>query len=197
MLETFEALDHALLLKINGGHHPVLDELMWLASKTWPTVALVLLAGVFFYRRYKLRTLAFLLGCAVVSGATDLSANAVKHGVKRFRPTHHLETGAKVRVLNNYRGGRYGFVSGHAANTFGVTTFVFLCMRWVAKKWRLLFFIYPLLVVYSRVYLGVHYPSDVLFGSIHGVIFGWLGYLVMKAYFLNDEESDRFRRAGA
>jgi undecaprenyl-diphosphatase len=197
MIETFEMTDRALFLAINSLHHPFLDTLMWYASKTWPTIVLALICAYFFYRRFPRKALAFALGCLIVSAATDLSANALKHGVARYRPTHNTEIGKSVRVLNDYRGGKYGFASGHAANTFGVTMFVFLCMNWVRKPFRLLFFLYPALVAYSRIYLGVHYPSDVIFGSIHGMIFGWLGYLVMNAYFFKSDEGDTRDTAAA
>jgi undecaprenyl-diphosphatase len=184
MTESLEMLDRELLLRINSFHHPFLDFFMWHASDSWHTYLLVFVAAFFFFRKIPGKVLAFLLGCAIVAATTDLSANAMKHGMKRYRPTHNTELSSKVRTLRDYKGGTYGFISGHAANSFGLAMFIFLCMRWVAKKWRYLFFIYPLIVVYSRMYLGVHYPSDILFGMIDGLLFGWMGYLVMNAYFL-------------
>lgn len=186
MIETLELLDRAVLLKINSLHAPWLDELMWFLSFTWPTVTLIGIVAFVIYRKYTLKkAIEFALGCAIVFACTDLSSNTVKHQVKRFRPTHNTEIQTQVRTLNNYRGGKYTFFSGHAANTFGVVTFLVLCLYWVRLRYRLLFFIYPILVVYSRMYLGVHYPFDVLVGLVCGCFFGWLVFRIMNRYFLH------------
>jgi undecaprenyl-diphosphatase len=186
MIDALELLDRNLFLMINGWHSPIADRLMWFVSKTWPTVLFVLAFGGIVYRRLGSKKMVeFLVGCCIVLACTDLTSNGMKHGVKRARPTHHLEIGKTVHVVNDYRGGEYGFFSGHAANTFGVTTFIFLCLNWISLKKRLWLFVYPLIVAYSRIYLGVHYPSDVIAGTADGLIFGSLGFLVMNRYFLN------------
>jgi undecaprenyl-diphosphatase len=191
MFETLEQFDRAWLLKINSLHSPFLDHFMWYASESWHTYLLAGLAALIFYKRYPGKVLSFLLGCAIAVAMTDLSANAVKHGIKRYRPTHNTEIGSQVRVLREYKGGRYGFISGHAANSFGLITFIFLSLQWVSRRIRYLLYLYPAVIAYSRVYLGVHYPSDILFGAIDGVFFGWLGFLVINAYFMKLDEASR------
>lgn len=143
------------------------------------------------YRRYNGRkAMEYIVGIAIVFACTDLTSNLAKHSVKRYRPTHNLEIKDMVHKVtddNNgkpYTGGQYTFFSGHSSNTFGVITFIFFCVNWIQRKYRFLFFLYPLIVVYSRMYLGVHYPFDIFIGMIAGVLFGWLGFYVMNRYFL-------------
>ena len=186
MFEILKMLDRDLLLKINSTHTVLLDNTMWFMSYTWPTVLILLVTAYVFYRKYSLKKAAeFVLGCAIVFACTDFSTNVIKHSVKRYRPTHNLEIKNQIHVVNDYHGGVYGFFSSHAANTFGIMTFIFLCVKWVPKKYRLFFFLYPLVVVYSRIYLGVHYPSDILVGTGSGFFFGWLVYRIMNRYFLH------------
>jgi len=189
MFESLKTLDRNLLLSINSTHSPTLDVIMWYASKTWPTVILVLFIAYFVYRKFKLkRAMEFILGCALVAATADLTSNTVKHGFKRYRPTHNLEIREKIHLVNNYQGGQYGFFSGHATTTFGVCTFIILCVNWLQRRYMFLIVLWALLVVYSRMYLGVHYPSDILIGIITGVLFGWLGFIIMNTFFMKLDE---------
>lgn len=190
MFEMLKQFDRDLLLTINGYHHHWVDPIMWFLSMTWPTILIVLAVGAYFYRRSGgRRALEFVLGCAIVFACTDLTSNAIKHTVKRYRPTHNLEIREKIHTVNDYRGGKYTFFSGHSANTFGVITFLFLALQHFPVRKRIWIFLYPLLVVYSRMYLGVHYPSDILTGMVDGLLFGSVIFYVMNKYFYhNDEE---------
>ncbi len=192
MIEWLEMLDRNLLLKINSLHTPLMDTFMWYMSESWHTILFILAVAYAFYRKFSAKkAVEFMVGCAIVFACTDLSSNAIKHGVQRYRPTHNLEIKEQIHLVNNYAGGKYGFFSGHSANTFGITTFMFLCIHWIRKRYKLLLYIYPCIVVYSRMYLGVHYPSDVLAGMLDGLIFGTLVYFIMNTYFLklNAEKS--------
>jgi undecaprenyl-diphosphatase len=188
MIDSLKMLDRAVLLKINSLHTPFLDTLMYVLSEqlaTILTVLIVLSIAFIFYKKFSVKKAAeFLIGCAIVFACTDLSSNAIKHGVKRYRPTHNTEIKELVHMVNNYSGGKYGFFSGHAANTFGTITFIFLCLNWIRPKYKLLLFIYPFVIGYSRMYLGVHYPSDIFVGMVDGLFFGILGYYIMNVYFL-------------
>jgi undecaprenyl-diphosphatase len=189
MFEALKELDRNLLLSINSHHHPWIDQVMWFLSLTWPTIFIILAVAFYFYRRFFPRkALEFLVGCAIVFACCDLSSNSIKHSVKRYRPTHNLEIRQKVHTVNDYVGGKYTFFSGHAANTFGIITFIFLCLKNIPFKRRLLLYLYPLLVVYSRMYLGVHYPSDIFTGTCVGLFFGYTGFFVMDKYFLKLDE---------
>ena len=185
MIETLKMFDRRLLLKINSMHDTLLDEVMWFFSYTWPTIIIVLAVAFAFYKKYYTKkAVEFLVGCAIVFACADLTSTSVKHMVERYRPTHNLEIKERIHVVHDYRGGKFTFFSGHSANTFGLITFIFLCIKWIPAKYKLLIFLYPLVVVYSRMYLGVHYPSDVFTGMVVGVFFGWLVYRIMNKHFL-------------
>ncbi|HQQ95076.1 MAG TPA: phosphatase PAP2 family protein [Bacteroidia bacterium] len=186
MFETLKQLDRDLLLLINGAHNAFLDVILWQLSKDWPTVLLVLLFTAYFYSKFKLRnSAALILGVLLSLACTDLSTNLVKRQVKRYRPTHNLEIAGKIHVVNEYRGGQYCFFSSHAANVFGIVSFLFLVSARFRAKWRYLLFIYPCMVGYSRIYLGVHYPSDIITGFISGAIFGSLVYRIINKHFFH------------
>jgi undecaprenyl-diphosphatase len=189
MFESLEVLDRSMLLWVNSLHHPVLDVIMWYFSKTWMTVLVVIIFAFAALRTRGIKNaVLILIGCAVFSGIADLSTNLIKHGVKRYRPTHNLEIKNKLHVVHDYYGGQYGFYSGHAANTFTVATFIILSLAWLNRIYKVLLLLYTVTVVYSRMYLGVHYPSDVLAGSIYGILVGWMGYQVMHRFFKEDEK---------
>ena len=189
MIQFFELLDRNLLLKINGFHTPLLDTFMWQMSESWHTYLFVFVLAFSFYKKYAIKKAAeIVIGVAIVIACTDLSSNLVKHVVKRYRPSHNTEIQAQIKTVNNYKGGTYGFFSSHAANGFGITAFFYLCLHWLNKKWRLLLFIYPLTIAYSRMYLGVHYPSDILFGLIDGLIFSVIVYQIMNRHFFKFNE---------
>jgi undecaprenyl-diphosphatase len=185
MFEALKSIDRSILLSLNSHYHPVTDSVMWFFSLTYPTIFIVVAAAFVFYRRFSTRkALEFLLGVAIVFACCDLSSNLFKHRIKRYRPTHNLEIRQKVHTVNDYRGGKYTFFSGHASNTFGIITFIFLSLTWIKASRRMWLFIYPLIVVYSRMYLGVHYPSDIFIGTLAGVFFGVMGFRIMNKYFL-------------
>jgi undecaprenyl-diphosphatase len=185
MFEALEMFDRSLLLMINSFHTPLLDTFMWYMSETWPTVIIVIFAAYIINKKYNLKkAVSFLVGCAIVVAFTDITANTIKHTVKRYRPTQNLEIQKQVRILNGYSGGTFGFASGHSANTFGAITFIFFCLHWFNKTSMLLIFLYPAIVGYSRIYLGVHYPSDVFFGMLLGLLAGWIGFKLIDRHFL-------------
>ncbi len=189
MFDTLERLDKALFLKINSLHNSLFDTIMWQLSESWHTYLFTIILAFIFYKKYSAKkAVEFLLGCALIIACTDFSSNTIKHAVKRYRPTHNLEIKSQVHLVNNYEGGKYGFFSGHAANVFGLTSYVFLCLHGYNKKHKLLLVLYPIIVCYSRIYLGVHYPSDIFIGMIDGLFFGTLGYFIVNRYFLKLDE---------
>ena len=179
-IQQFIGFDQELLLKLNGSDSLFWDGFMWIATSTstWIPWAVVLLYVII--RNNKLKETFLILGLlALTITLTDQTASGFcKPFFARFRPTQDPELMFQIDIVNGYRGGMYGFVSSHAANTFGVAILLSLIMR----SWKLttILFSWAFLNAYSRIYLGVHYPGDILFGTFIGLIIGTLIYLLYK-----------------
>ena len=179
MIDTLNQLDTQLLLALNSMHTPFWDGVMALASGklTWlPLYAALLWALV---RKYRWQSVWWLLAVALVVLLVDrISSGLIKPCVARLRPTHEPAIAHLVHIVNGYRGGLYGFVSSHAANTFGVATLLAgaLGRRWLWAALPL----WAAFVSYSRIYLGVHYPGDVLCGAALGLSVGLSIYFTAK-----------------
>lgn len=179
MLDYLNDIDTDALLAVNGLHDMFQDALWWMVSAKWSSLLLVLaLLWVLLHqnRRHALLVLAML--ALVILLADQVSSGLIKHLVERLRPTHDPSLGDAVHVVNGYRGGMYGFVSSHAANAFAAATFISLVMRHRLVTISLI--TWAVLQCYSRVYLGVHYPGDILGGFIVGILAGWLVWSLMR-----------------
>ena len=179
MLDYLNDIDTDALLAVNGWHDLFQDALWWMVSAKWSSLLLVLaLVWILLHqnRRHALLVLLMLVLAFVI--ADQVSSGLIKHLVERLRPTHDPSLGDAVHIVNGYRGGMYGFVSSHAANAFAAATLIALIMRHRLVTISLL--AWAALQCYSRVYLGVHYPGDILGGIIVGVLAGWLVWGLMR-----------------
>ena len=179
MFEYLNDIDSDALLAVNGLHDVFQDAFWWMLTAKWSSLLLVLgLAWVLMHqnRRHALLLLGMLALTVLV--ADQVSSGLIKHLVERLRPTHDPSLENAVHVINGYRGGLYGFVSSHAANFFAASTLVAIVMR--HRVVTLGLFTWAVLQCYSRVYLGVHYPGDILGGIVVGVLAGLLIWLLMR-----------------
>ena len=179
MLDYLNDIDTEVLLAINGLHGTFQDAFWWLISAKWASVLLVL-AFVWILlhqnRRHALLTVAMLVLAFVL--ADQISSGLIKHLVERLRPSQDPSLDNMIHIVNNYRGGKFGFVSSHAANSFAAATLIALVMRHKAVTFSL--FTWAVLQCYSRVFLGVHYPGDILGGMVVGILVGCLVWCLMR-----------------
>lgn len=181
MIEFLQDIDRELLLGINGSDSLYLDRLVRTLTNglTWIPLYLSL-----FYMVMKnndnFRRLLLVLGgaglCVVLAGTVD--DVIVKPLIARWRPTHDPQIGILVDIVDGYRGGKYGFFSAHASNTMSIATF--FC--WLARSRRLsiTLVIWSLVNCWTRMYLGVHFPGDILVGLIWGITVGTGVYFLYR-----------------
>lgn len=181
-MESLIELDRSLLLALNGSDSAFLDNFMWMVSMTWPwiplAVAFLMLVVHNSSRRQALMLIGFFLLSILL--ADQVSSSIVKPLVARPRPTHDPVIAEMVDVVNGYRGGLYGFFSSHAANTFAIASFVTLTVR--NRFLSISLYVWALLSSYSRIYLGVHFPGDILCGMLFGSFVGWACYAMYIHY---------------
>ena len=179
MIDYLVDVDKTALLAVNGMYSVFQDALWWMVSAKWSSLLLVLALLWILMRQNRRHALLVLLMVAVaVLVADQVSSGLIKHLVERLRPTHDPSLENAVHVINGYRGGMYGFVSSHAANFFAIATLVTLIMRRGLVAAAL--YSWGLVQCYSRIYLGVHYPGDILGGMIVGLLAGWLVWCLMR-----------------
>lgn len=184
MLDKLELLDRELFLAINGWHAPMFDNIMYYVSQIWVFAPVFVYWLYMVFNRYGLKKLLILIGfLGLLVLLTDQTSNITKHAIKRYRPTHNLEIQSKVHTVNEYKGGLYGFFSGHSTNTFGVAMLLFLIFRKESILFRMVFFAWAALTAYSRIYLGVHYPSDIFVGFVVGIFWGYVVYRLIQFTF--------------
>ncbi|MGL4852186.1 MAG: phosphatase PAP2 family protein [Phocaeicola sp.] len=190
-IQPYIELDKEILLHLNGSDSLFWDGFMWVVTQpiTWIPACLALL--YVFAKNNTLQKLALLVVMLtlLITISDQISSGFCKPFFQRFRPTQDPEFMYLVDVVNNYRGGQFGFTSSHAANSSAIALFFSLLMR--RSGLTLSLFGWSGLFAYSRIYLGVHYLGDILAGLLIGCFSGIVIYLLYgwleKRYFYKKE----------
>lgn len=181
MINWLESIDRFLLLFINGLHQPWLDEIMWFFSGKFSLVPLYLVLLFFLKQQNSWQNFGLIcLGIFLTVLISDqVSVNLFKEVFQRYRPSHNIEIWQELHFYQTkpgefYRGGLYGFISSHAANYFGMLAFVLPLLGNKLNWLKIIAVVIGFIVGLSRIYLGVHYPSDLILGASIGLLIGWI-----------------------
>lgn len=177
-------IDARLLLIVNGAHSPFFDSVMWCISGRWIWVPFYAVLAYLLFRRmsWKRASICLVTIGLIILAADQTCATLIRPEIGRLRPANlNNPLSSFVHVVNGYRGGRYGFPSCHAANTFALAVFMSLVIR---HKWfTVMMFSWAFVVSYSRMYLGVHYFGDLFCGATIGSLFAVLFYYLQNYLF--------------
>ena len=191
-MEYLKTIDAELFLFINGLHNDFLDLIMyWLSDKLF-WIPMYLLIIFLMIRRYKMRGIVMLLFIGIAIALSDqTTSHLLKNLVQRLRPSHEPALIGLVRLSKAGPGGLYGFVSSHAGNSFCLASFIYFAFDKQFKLLKYWLITWAVLVSYSRIYNGVHYPGDVIVGACIGIAYGWLMakfYFSIDTYLLNRKQ---------
>lgn len=180
MMNKLESIDRAFVLFVNGLNTPFLDEFMWFLSGKLSLLPLYLLLLFLLKRTYTWKILGIILLWLTISIfiSDQISVHLFKNIVERYRPSHneHLKQLLhfyEVKPGEYYTGGKYGFVSSHAANFFAMIAFIYPFFKVNKRLILIVLVVIGIMVALSRIYLGVHYLSDVIVGATLGIIVGY------------------------
>ena len=176
MMDELIEIDKKILVFLNSFHSPILDPVMLILTQTLTWIPLYAVLIFLLFKNFKNEAWLILLGAAItIILADQITSTLMKPYFARLRPSHDPSMQSLVHIVENYKGGLYGFSSSHAANTMGVALFIWLNLRKI-YRWIGLIFIWAILMSYSRIYLGVHYPGDILVGGTIGLFCGWISF---------------------
>jgi len=181
MIEYLNSLDTQLFLYLNGLHNSFFDPIMYWFSHKLIWIPMYLLIAFFILKKYKMQGVVMLIFIGVLIALCDQTAsNLIKNTVQRLRPSHEPTLAGLIHLSKAGAGGLYGFVSSHAANAFGLATFLGFVLDNRFKILKYWLFTWAILVSYSRIYNGVHYPGDVIVAGLIGALLGWAMAVLYK-----------------
>lgn len=180
-MEALSHIDSDLFLFLNGLHTGWMDRVMNFFTDMWVWIPLYLLLIYWTVRQYGKRFWWVILAVAlVVLCADQLASHVCKPVFQRLRPCFNPDFQGLIHLPKGLAGGQYGFVSSHAANTFGVAVFLTAALSQYRPWPAILLFLWATVSSYSRIYIGYHYPGDILCGAVIGVLVGLVFWMVFR-----------------
>ena len=175
MLEQIVQLDKELFLFLNGLGTPSWDGFWMFVTNKLSSIPVYVILLALAYKQIGLRkTLVVVATVAILILVTDQLANFFKYGVQRLRPCYDNEVIDLMRLVKSSCGGKFGYFSAHASNSFAIASFFTFLLRLNFKYIGFLLFFWAAIVAYSRIYIGVHFPLDVVTGIVIGLGMSWL-----------------------
>ena len=185
IIEFLKDIDTQLFLFLNGLHTPFFDVLFEYFSGRFFWIPLYALLFVIATLKLKWKMMYFILAVVALIFLSDkISVYWFKEVFMRYRPCHNNDIAHLIHLVDGC-GGKYGFVSSHAANTFALAAFMGIILRKHFPKMLLWMLVWATVVSYSRIYLGVHYPADIAVGGMLGILIGYAVAFILKK--LNDK----------
>lgn len=180
MLEFITNIDTRLTLFLNGSDSEMLDAIAVTATKTstWIPLGILLLYVLIRMKDWKNALLVILCVAIAITLADQMASGIFKPLVARLRPSHTPELQGVIDLVGDYRGGRYGFFSSHAANTCAVAVFLSLLFR--KRVFTVAICSWAMVNSWTRLYLGVHYVGDIMVGLIWGAFVGWMVFRLYR-----------------
>lgn len=192
IIDKIDGLDKRLLLFINGNNSPWADTVMAAVTERFFWIPFYFLLIAYILYTFKKKSLIILILIALtVTVADQFSSSFLKPTVGRLRPCHNETLKGKLHLVKGC-GGQMGFISSHATNSFAIA--IFLSLIFNNGILTVILFIWAILISFSRIYLGVHYPGDILAGCITGALIGYLFYRIY--IYINQYQSKRIHSSG-
>ena len=180
-MSQLSTIDSDLFLFLNGLHVDWMDKFMVLITDMWAWFPLYLLLIYWTVKQYGKRCWWIFLAVGIVVLCSDqLSAHVCKPLFQRLRPCYNADLQDLIYLPKGMAGGRYGFVSSHAANTFAVAAFLTPALRKNRNWMGIVLYFWAFISSYSRIYLGFHYPGDILCGALLGILIGLIFWKVFQ-----------------
>jgi len=176
-MESLKQIDQSFFLFLNNLHSSFWDKAMFLFSSREIWIPFYLLIIYVIIKTYKKNAVYILVLIGLSIAVSDQFSVLIKNLAERLRPSNEVSIKGMVHLVNEYRGGAFGFFSSHASNTFTVATIASLLFK--NRSFSITIFSWAIIVSYTRIYLGLHYPGDILTGWIWGALFGFGFYKLM------------------